>query len=132
MQGGTRIAFVDEPIDGTYVTIGAGGEAVTNVGAVGNPGGDSIFGNLMKANGGTTDFGLGGSSSGSGFGIDGGNGTSGGSQGNSTIGGVSYWGGGGTGVNTSESLSSRAHGSGGLVLVQAVHHLVVVQMAFVL
>uniref|UniRef100_A0A1A9ZEC4 Uncharacterized protein n=1 Tax=Glossina pallidipes TaxID=7398 RepID=A0A1A9ZEC4_GLOPL len=111
--GGTRIAFIDEPIDGTYVTIGAGGEAVTNVGAVGNPGGDSIFGNLMKANGGTTDFGLGGSSSGSGFGIDGGNGTSGGSQGNSTVGGVSYWGGGGTGVNASESLSARAHGSGG-------------------
>lgn len=112
------------------MTIGAGGKAVTDVGAVGNPGRDSIFGYLMKANGGTTYFGR--SSSGSGFGIDGGNGTSGGSQGNSTIGGVSYWRGGGAGANTSESLSARAHGSGGLVLVQAVHHLVVVQMAFVL
>jgi len=114
--GGTRIAFIDVPTtEGVPITIGLGGEPTSESGGVGNPGGDSLFGSIMTANGGTTEA-KGGSSSGSGFGIDGGNGNGGGVSANNTIGGVSFWGGGGAfSIHNSglTDLNGRAYGSGG-------------------
>ncbi|HBM8381710.1 TPA: phage tail protein [Escherichia coli] len=90
--GGTRIAFINVPAGNTTITIGAGGESCSGAGDIGNAGGDSKFGNLITAFGGTTSFGKGGSSTGEGFGIEGGNGNSGASYSNNTFGGVSFWG----------------------------------------
>lgn len=58
---------------------------------------------------------MGGSSSGEGFGIDGGNGNSGDTQSSNTFGGASFWGGGGSGYDAGNltSLNARAPGSGG-------------------
>ena len=110
--GGTRIAFIELP-DTVQVTIGAGGAAISSSGT-GNAGGDSSFGTLMTAEGGKPN-GMGGSSSGEGFGIDGGNGNSGDMQSSNTFGGASYWGGAGSGFSAGNlaSLNARAPGSGG-------------------
>lgn len=113
---GTRIALFNVPAGTTSIIIGQGGAAAATTGAVGNPGGDSSFGSLMAALGGTTSI-VGGGSSGLGFGVNGGNGSGGGAQSNSTIGGVSYWGGGGVfdtaGGTSTTNLNARAYGSGG-------------------
>ena len=110
--GGTRIAFIDLP-DTASVTIGSGGAAISSSGT-GNAGGDSSFGALMTAEGGKPS-GMGGSSSGEGFGIDGGNGNSGDTQSSNTFGGASYWGGGGSAYDAGNlaSLNARAPGAGG-------------------
>lgn len=113
--GGTRIAFIDVPLESIPITIGLGGESMSTSGGIGNVGGDSIFGNLIIANGGTTSI-KGGSSSGSGFGIDGGNGSGGSVDSDNTFGGVSFWGGGGVFSTLNSGLSDlngRAYGSGG-------------------
>lgn len=110
--GGTRIAFITLP-DTAQITIGAGGAPVSSSGT-GNAGGDSSFGTLMTAEGGKPT-GMGGTSSGEGFGIDGGNGNSGDTQSSNTFGGASYWGGGGSAYDAGNlaSLNARAPGSGG-------------------
>ena len=110
--GGTRIAFIELP-DTVQVTIGAGGKGVSS-GGPGNAGGDSSFGTLMTAEGGKPT-GKGGTSSGEGFGIDGGNGNSGDMQSSNSFGGASYWGGGGSAYSSTDAtiLSARAPGAGG-------------------
>lgn len=114
--GGTRIALIDaSDLTTVQVTIGAGGESVTPTGdqLEGHAGGDSSFGNLMTAKGGTTNN-FGGSSSGSGWGIDGGNGSMGSNSATSTTGGASFWGGGGVGPSANVTQhDGRAPGSGG-------------------
>ncbi|MFP1847049.1 glycine-rich domain-containing protein [Lonsdalea quercina] len=115
--GGTRIAFIDASNLSTVpITIGSGGAAVTpstSIAFEGNAGGDSLFGSLMTAKGGTTNN-FGGSSSGSGWAVDGGNGSAGSNSATTVFGGVSFWGGGGIGPLTDATLhDGRAHGSGG-------------------
>lgn len=113
--GGTAIAWLDAPLSPVSVVIGAGGAGVNAAGNIGNPGGNSSYGSLITALGGTTTDGQGGSTTGEGITIVGGNGNSGAASSNNTFGGASYWGGGGSGYSaaTTQALSGRAYGSGG-------------------
>ncbi|MEX5413423.1 hypothetical protein [Atlantibacter hermannii] len=113
--GGTVIAWLDAPTAGVSIYIGSGGVGVSTVGSAGNPGGTSLFGSILEAYGGTTNSGLGGGTGPVGVSIAGGNGNAGASLSNNTFGGASYWGGGGSGYNSTvpEALSARAYGAGG-------------------
>lgn len=113
--GGTVIAWLDVPDSAVSVYIGAGGVGVSTAGSAGNPGGNTLFGDLLAAYGGTTNSGLGGGAVNAGISIHGGNGSVGASTANLTFGGASHWGGGGAGYNSAvpETMHARAHGSGG-------------------
>lgn len=112
--GGTAIAWMDAPDSPVAVTIGGGGAGVNAPGSLGVPGGNSTFGSLTTAFGGTTES-LGGGASGNGIYIFGGNGNHGSSLSNNTFGGASYWGGGGAGYSSPApaSLGAKAYGAGG-------------------
>lgn len=115
--GGTRFALIDASnLEEVQITIGAGGLSLaptTTYAHPGNPGGDSTFGSLLTAKGGTVNS-LGGGTEGLGFGFDGGCGTIGSNQATYTGGGASFWGGGGVGPATDAALhDGRSPGSGG-------------------
>jgi|SRR5215469_6010882 len=121
--GETRIGlFSLSGVASEAITIGAGGAGV-GVNTVGNPGGNTSFGALMTAMGGTPtnttsgQGGLGGSGGSGGLvGIPGGDGYGTEVYNYSGHGGASFWGGGGRdgGVSFSGAImSGRAPGSGG-------------------
>lgn len=120
--GGTVIGFFPAPAGPINITIGMGGTGVTVVGAAGTPGGDSTFGTLMSAKGGTTDNGKGGGgdSTVGAFTVFGGNGNPGSADSSSrTFGGASYWGGGGSGITSGAYIDASAYGSGGAGVTSA-------------
>lgn len=125
--GGTSIEFIDvSAVSSVTVTVGGGGSGGSN-GSSGSSGGSSSFGAYLSATGGgggilinTTPSGggAGGSGIGGDINIDGGGGGAGDkgepSYGGSGLGGSSYWGGGGAGVDRSNgSNNGEAYGSGG-------------------
>lgn len=123
--GGTRFALIDaDNLEEVQITIGAGGLSLvptTTFAHPGNPGGDSTFGSLMTAKGGTTTR-TGGATEGLGFGFNGGSGTIGSNATTYTGGGASFWGSGGIGPDADVALndgSSPGSGGAGISLAQA-------------